>query len=360
VGTGDSVSEGDILQVELDAAPTSKETIEVVVSFADISESKTLPEDLGGDGNYLFVFCTNDPSLSVINSTTDNVDQINLSSYTSAGTGAYIFYRYIDKTVHIIDGVSKTAIDADPTSNTFKNVISSISFNLNIPENGIYNQIKDFVVDDGGQKIKDLNGNKVRNSVQVGGKAIGYHSYLTDLTASTPINTNGSPLYLFRNKAKTDKVFPTTVNPAKSGNGRYNPINGLWYWNERGKVGVIEIANFSRIANISAGTGYNDLTIDYKNNIVISCHGLNGTVSKIDGYNNTYEGGVNLSNPCGQPQYTPASGFVFVPIQGTNQLAKIDPTKSPTSGNFLVKTLTIGNYVNTYGKPHTCINQIML
>jgi len=122
VSRGDSVAAGDILQVELDANPTAKETVEVVVSFADITETKTLPEDLGGDGNYMYVVSHPNSVVNAINLTTEAVTNIAMpSDFSFNSETTSIHYRYIDKTIHVFyreavqnGDCKQVIIDADP------------------------------------------------------------------------------------------------------------------------------------------------------------------------------------------------------------------------------------------------------
>jgi hypothetical protein len=80
VGTGDSVSEGDIVTVELDSVPTSKETVEIVVNYSDVSISKILSEDLGGDGRYGYLFSPSNQEVYVFDSDDNSVTIISLPS----------------------------------------------------------------------------------------------------------------------------------------------------------------------------------------------------------------------------------------------------------------------------------------
>lgn len=379
VSAGDNVDEGDIVTVELSSVPTSQVKVEVVVSYSDISVSKTLPEDLGGNGNWMYVLCFPDAAVSAVDLTNEAVTTISLpSEFVSGGNDingrSNIMYRWATKDVLVVyeDGskdMRLTVIDADPSSANFNTVISNNKI-INQSFRGdtfIYDQINDrFFVGNGSDSgIYQIDGTKVRSIWNSSNFTnIGNHSYLTDYVSWHNVNTNDRPLVFRQFQDYLDKTKIINSNPVKSGLGRYNPVNGLWYWVTTGRIQVIEFETNTVIASMGGDTDRGDIAIDFTNNIGIPVDNSGrGNFGKINCSNNTYAGTENsgYSQPLGKPQYSPVTGLVYFPVGQTNKLIVVDPTNSV--GNLKLREITIGNYDDqgSYNsKNYTAINQIML
>jgi len=368
VSRGDSVGQGDIITVELDATPTAKETVEVVISFSDISETKTLPEDLGGNAQYLYIVNHDDATVSCV----DTVQGAEIATipmpanYSTGNVNVKCVYRFYDKEVFVFyndNDLNFIIIDADPASANFNSIKSgptSAGVGGVKGERVGYVQTKDYFVTVDEKNYSVFDKNQVFLSgfrfVQNWGKNSANNSFLLGSYVFGG-NTNSSRQVV--DTSKTGYSLVQDFGNSKSGAGRYNPINGLIYWVERGAVRVVEPHTWTVIASLSAGTDRGSCDIDLDNNIVLAVSTGNN-LTKIDADTNTVIGSENPGAPMDQIFWSRASGLFYTRKRGTDQLFVYDATKSP--GSMKVNQITVGNTpLKTFqNNPCACINQIML
>lgn len=368
VGIGDSVDEGDILTAELDATPSAKETVEVVVSFSDISETKTLPEDLGGNAQYLYIVNHDDATVSCVD-TVQGAEIATIpmpSDYNTGDVNVKCVYRFYDKEVFVFYNGNRLPyilIDADPSSPNF-NSIKSGPNNAGVGgvrgERVAYVQTKDYFVTVQNYSVFDKNQVFLSNfSFANWGNNSANNSFLL---GSYVFGGNNNSQRQVVDATKTGYTFIQDYGNSKSGAGRYNPINGLIYWVERGAVRVVEVETWTVIASLSAGTDRGSCDIDLDNNIVLAVDtaNFNRNVTKIDADTNTVIGSENPGEAMDQIFWSRASGLFYTRKRGTDQLFVYDATKSP--GSMKVNQITVGKtpVTNFQNNPCACINQIML
>jgi len=369
VGTGDSVSEGDILQVELDAAPTSKETVEVVVSFEDITETKTLPEDLGGEGLYRYD----------INLDDNNVTCLNLDTEQIVGTIAFpsgfdksnisIHYRHQDQSIHLFDGrgtIRDTVIDANPNSNNFNTIKNSFSLSLSGKSNSkqiVFNSSEDFFLefggggDDGTFTTFNSNGNILFDAglQEFAPVAEGiFYSFSLNLVSGRLSNKNS--FFRVTSKAYEFLGIGPTIGRIRSSGGQYNPNNGLIYI-QTSAVSVFEPTSFTEIARINGKAQFGGLAIDTDNNVAYQGDSGNGKPQRfIDCSTNTKV----FSKRYGKmefPTYSKKTGLLYARLTDTNRLFKFDLSKAKNGNDPKVGEITIGNQplVADFALPKTAV-----
>jgi len=374
VSRGDSVAEGDILQVELDAKPTAKETVEVVVTYSDITETKTLPDDLGGNARFLYIVNHDDATVSCV----DTVQGAEIATipmpanYSTGNVNVKCVYRFYEKEVFVFyndNDLNFIIIDADPASANFNSIKSgptSAGVGGVKGERVGYVQTKDYFVTLEIRFYNVFDKNQVFLSgfrfVQNWGKNSANNSFLL---GSYVFGGNTSSSRQVVDTSKTGYSLVQDFGNGKSGAGRYNPINGLIYWVERGAVRVVEPHTWTVIASLSAGTDRGSCDIDLDNNIVLAVDSSpNGTVTKIDADTNTVIGSENQGVAMDQIFWSRASGLFYTRKRGTDQLFVYDGTKSP--GSMKVNQIKVGatpvsKFTNRFqNNPCACINQIML
>jgi hypothetical protein len=340
-----------------------------VVSYADITESKTLPEDLGGNARYLYIVNHDDATVSCVD-TVQGAEIATIpmpSNYSTGDVRVKCVYRFYDKEVFVFyrDGdLNFVIIDADPASPNFNSIKRG-------PENAgvgnvrgervAYVQTEDYFVTVQNYSVFDKNQvflsnfrfpinwgeNSANNSYILGSYIFGG-------------NTNSSRQVV--DTSKTGYTLVQDFGNSKSGGGRYNPVNGLIYWVERGAVRVVEPHTWTVIASLLAGTDRGSCDIDLNNNIVLAVDTGGGNVAKIDANTNTVIGSENPGEAMDQIFWSRASGLFYTRKRGTDQLFVYDATKSP--GSMKVNQITVGKTPvtnnNFQNNPCACINQIML
>jgi len=375
VSRGDSVAEGDILQVELDATPTQEETVEIVVSYSDIAESKTLPEDLGGEGLYRYD----------INLDDDNVTCLNLNTEQIVGTIAFpsgfdknnfsIHYRHQDQSIHLFDGrgtIRDTVIDANPATNNFNTIKNSFSLSLNGKSNSKqieFNSSEDFFLefggggDDGSFTTFDADGNILFDSgLKEFGPAVKgiFYSFSLNIVSGELANKNA--FFKITPQAYEFLGIGPSIGFNRSSGGQYNPNNGLIYL-QTTAVSVFEPTSFTEIARINGFCSFGGLSIDPDNNVAYQGNTDNGNDQRfIDCSTNTKV----FSKRYGKmefPTYSKKTGLLYARLTGTNRLFKFDLSKAKNGNDPKVGEITIGNQplVADFALPKTAaVTQLIL
>jgi len=355
VGTGDSVAERDILSVELDAVPSAKETVEIVVSYSDIAESKTLPEDLGGEGLYRYD----------INLDDDNVTCLNLNTEQIVGTIAFpssfdknnfsIHYRHQDQSIHLFDGrvtIRDTIIDANPASSNFNNIKNTFSLSLRRQSDSKqieFNSSEDFFLEfgggggDGSFTTFDSDGNLLFDAdlpnIAPDVEQI-FYSFSLNLVSGIDKSKNA----FFKITPKAYEFLGTgpSIGFNRAAGGQYNPNNGLIYI-QTTAVSVFEPTTFTEIARINGNCSYGGLAIDPDNNVAYQGNTDNGNDQRfIDCSTNTKV----FSKRYGKmefPTYSKKTGLLYARLTDTNRLFKFDLSKALNGNDPKVGEITIGN-----------------
>jgi hypothetical protein len=374
------VSEGDILQVELDAAPTSKVTVEVVVSYADITETKTLPEDLGGNARYLWLLNNTDtrgangPTVSCIDLDTEQeIAVIDMpSDYSSGSLDISMFYRFQSKEVYLFYNTGNAlVINGNPKSSDFNqsSVFNYGSFvNINTARSIVFVQTLDIFHH---QSSKQYSAFKNDGTVLRGKPSAGVIT--CDLLTNSFIL--GNRIYgdragtlVLEEEGGTFRFIDMSFAPDGKPRGQdvvYNPNNGLLYQSAEGEIKIMDI-NGGTVSVIFAGGSAGSTDIDLKQNLALVGGPFNKNIEKIDCDTNTLLGSTDLNGEPDKIKFSPRTGLSYTKENGTNQVAILDASKpandlraKDVNGN--PRSITVGASKSTRQNRNSAVlNQIVL
>jgi hypothetical protein len=320
-----------------------------VVSYADISETKTLPEDLGGNARYLYAADINGINCYDLD-THQVVKRFNTSAWGNSGR-KQMLYDSIRKEVILFHNSNPTnpfIINADSKSANFNGTLSK-SFPIagrHCDRVGFVYYKDLFFAPDNSSAIAMIDGesrNKLDVFLRISSPGHARFSILDGIgsvdTAIVKIKRNGVELL---GKAPG----------SGSRDGLYNPIEGYYVIPERNAVRFFELNTFKQIASI--GSNYSSLIdLDRNNNIIFGAD--RGGFYRIDGknlvrierdyVNNIIGENVNTHGAVRWSSYT---GLFYVKVEkeetGTNTnpfLLGIDGTKDLS--NCVIHKIPLSN-----------------
>jgi len=358
VGTGDSVSEGDIVKVELDSEPTAKETVEVVVTFADLNESKSAPDESGG--RYLYNMIDTAQKVIVVDTDTDTVIQtINIPS-SSAGDVSCMAYRDEDTSVYCFGQGRYVQIDADPASAKFNTIVKDEDITGQLDgktgktDGATYDFQDDLLFFASGEnlfRVLDRNQNNafIIPAGQFAGQQVGFSqsgaSYIHSLRGVSH-GATASFTFLDRNI-----VINPRINGIRQQRGDaffYSPELGAFYSignGERVRVVTVQGVKMTVKAQISRSSSFGPNLFSKETGQLFCFNANSPQVDIIDLPTATRTAsGSYQSSPSSVLTTNGAvagNGFLYVRDDDNAQVYKLDPTKLPA--NMKVTTIPL-NY----------------
>lgn len=93
---------------------------------------KSMPLAMGDSGQYLYILCSQDQTVSVIDCSTNTVTAT--ITLTASKAFSMLFYRALDRSIYVLGTSFFNQIDSNPLSGTFNTVISSGATTMTSPK----------------------------------------------------------------------------------------------------------------------------------------------------------------------------------------------------------------------------------
>jgi hypothetical protein len=327
------VSEGDILQVELDAVPTAKGTVEIVVSYSDVTEDSISPVELGGEKQFLYVGSDVNNEIKVIDLDTESI--VDTISNVVVKRESSFVYRHKSKSIFLLTKRSDSyKINADSGSNNFNQKTTFSLPNLErTRDSWVYIEASDIIIHQDANKQIYINPDNFNidkktergftNTSMVGGSIF------------LPNRILAGEFYGF---ADSDKIYSIGAF-GRFPEYKYNVQEKLIFGNDDGNVNVFDAVEFNRIANIN-GILRARSVIDIQNNILIAVSTTDNDrgIVKIDCASKTFIGKESNGKFYSDAEYSLRTGLIYAHVKGTDKIDVIDA--SNIVGNLVIRQIT--------------------
>jgi hypothetical protein len=293
----------------------------VVVSYADITESKTLPEQ--PNENVLIILAQGTGEIFSINLNNNNVNKI----ATRNSLISVVYAPFLKEFIITYDNNKIARYDPK------KQVFNDITLDRNITKFGAIYSERNNAFASPAQKndgiiFFDLNGNFISElSIQQPSRL----DYIETLGVINKVSQNNSYTntliqYNTQNNSALIKNIPNFSD--KTYGAVYNPKNGLLYYAAAGNIKVLSTLNFL-VSVINTSCAFGGIDIDVENNVCVVT-GKNGNINTVDTLNNVLLGITSLNNGAGIPVFSPFTKKFYVAEEGTDKVHEVD-TSNPSS-----------------------------
>jgi DNA-binding beta-propeller fold protein YncE len=102
----------------------------------------------------------------------------------------------------------------------------------------------------------------------------------------------------------------------------------------RGDLVVTDTRSLKELARVRAGVFPDGIAYDSRHRRIFVSDELGSAITAVDAVTDKFVARIDTGGEVGNVRYDPASGYLFVPVQSRNELAKVDPAKESITAHY--------------------------